>query len=89
MLAPVWVIVGVSAVTSVPNGTVTTTVCVASVIVPDTAGLAKLNAVIAFADDNGAGVGGASLPPPPQPVIIMSDTAASNLKYFIVLFFLQ
>ncbi|MNV94966.1 hypothetical protein D3C71_1898130 [compost metagenome] len=48
-LAPVNAIVGVSAVTSVPWGTVIATVWFAWLTVPVAAGVAKLNAVIAFA----------------------------------------
>jgi hypothetical protein len=48
MLAPVWVIVGTSAETSVPDGTVTATVCDVSEMVPSAAGLVNLNAVTAL-----------------------------------------
>ena len=48
ILAPVWVIVGASAVTFVPYGTVTAIVCAASVIVPVAEGETKLKAVIAL-----------------------------------------
>jgi hypothetical protein len=76
------VIVGTSAVTTVPNGTVIAIVCVDSVMTPVAAtGDTILNAVMAFAEDT---VGVEPPPPPPQPVITISNTAASNMYNFFI-----
>lgn len=49
-LTPVSVMVGISAATLVPKGTESATECVVSVIIPVAMGLAKVNAVMAFAE---------------------------------------
>jgi hypothetical protein len=77
------VIVGTSAVTTVPDGTVIAIVCVDSVMTPVAAtGDTILNAVMAFVEDT-VGVEPPP-PPPPQPVITISNTAASNMYNFFI-----